>query len=148
MTNEQMSDSLKKNWLKNLNPIFKYVLYTFFILKNERFAHFLFFNEQCERIAQVAHKKLAMWANRSGRSPKMSDHEWFAQVAHQKWATMSESLRSLIFSQKTSYSLRTPMSEFPALIISVIKFHFWYIYFKEKTQQLIRQGNYFSTDNF
>ena len=49
-----------------------------------------------------------MWANRSGRSPKMSyvskslrsltkmsNHEQFAQVAHQKWGTLSESLRSL-----------------------------------------------------
>ena len=26
------------------------------------------------------------WANRSGRSLQMSDHEQFAQVAHQKWA--------------------------------------------------------------
>ena len=33
--------------------------------------------------------------NSSGRSPKLSDHEWFAQVTHQKWATISESLGSL-----------------------------------------------------
>ena len=59
------------------------------------FAHFLFFGERCEWIAQVAHQKWVMWANRSGHSPKMSDHERFAQVAHQKWATMSKSLRSL-----------------------------------------------------
>ena len=61
----------------------------------------------------------------------MSDHEQFAQVAHQKWATKSELLtkneqiarfferitHSLIFSQKTSDSLRKLMSEFPALPI-------------------------------
>ena len=58
--------------------------------------------------------------------------EQIAQVAYQKWATMSDSLRSLtkneqiacfyeqithslIFSPKTSNSLRKPMSEFPAL---------------------------------
>ena len=81
--------------------------------KNERIAHFLFFGEQCEWIAQVAFQKWAMWANRSGRSQKMSDvgellrsliknewpwglrsycweemsdHERIAQVSHQKWA--------------------------------------------------------------
>ena len=44
-------------------------------------------NERCERIAQVAHQK---WAN--------------GGIAH-----------SLIFLQKTSDSLRKPLSEFPAL---------------------------------
>ena len=71
----------------------------FFNLKNERFIHSLFFGDRCERIAQVA---------------------------HQKWVTMSKSLRSLtknermsesliFFLQKTSDSLRKLMSEFPAL---------------------------------
>ena len=58
-------------------------------------------NEQCERIAQVAHQKKA--------------NEWithfFERIAH-----------SLIFSQKTSNSLRKPMSEFPALSITIVKF--------------------------
>ena len=62
-------------------------------------------NERCEQIAQVAHQKRAMWANRSGRSPKMSNHERFAQVAHQKWATMSKSLRSLTKNEQMSESL-------------------------------------------
>ena len=53
-----------------------------------------------------------MCADCSGHSPKMSNHERFAQVTHQNRAIMSESLRSLtknekmsellIFSQKTS----------------------------------------------
>ena len=63
-----------------------------FYLKKERFAHFLFFGERCERIAQVAHQKWAMWVNPSGRSPKMSDHKRFAQVAQQNerpWANCS-----------------------------------------------------------
>ena len=78
-------------------------------------------NERCERIAQVAHQKWAMWAIRSGHSPKMSNHEQIAQVAHQKWANeriacfFERITHSLIFSQKTSNSLRKPMSEFPAL---------------------------------
>ena len=45
MINERMSDSLKFFLAK-----------IFFDLKNEQFAHSLFFNEQCERIAQVAHQ--------------------------------------------------------------------------------------------
>ena len=56
-----------------------------------------------------------MWVNGCGRSPKMSVHERFAQVTHQKWAPMSESLRLLIFWQKKSDSLIKPMSEFLAL---------------------------------
>ena len=55
----------------------------------ERIAHSLFFNGLCERIAQVAHRKWVLYANRSGHSPKMSDHEQFTQVAHQKWANRS-----------------------------------------------------------
>ena len=87
--------------------------------KNERIAHFLFFGERCEWIAQVAHQKWAMWANCSGRSPKMSHHkairshrseemstrERIAQVAHQKWenewiARFLRIAHSLIFGQK------------------------------------------------
>ena len=97
--------------------------------KNERIAHFLFFGEQCEWITQVTHQKWAMWANRSGRSPKMSDHEPFAQVAQRKWVIVSESLRlltknegmseSLICSflgQQASDLLGNLLSEFPALL--------------------------------
>ena len=92
-----------------------------------------------------------MWANHSGPSPKMSDVskvlrsltkneqcERSAQVPHQKWVTMSDSLRWLtkneritcffeqfahlliicwFFLQKTSDSLRKPMSELPTLSI-------------------------------
>ena len=95
-------------------------------------------------------KKLAMWANCSGCSPKMSDvsevlrsltkseqpwvicsgrsqkisnHERIAQVAHQKWANRFFWVnRSFaIFShKKTSDSLRKPMSEFPALAGSLV----------------------------
>ena len=88
-------------------------LVRFLYIKNERFAHSLFFNERCEQISQVPHQKWAMWANRSGcssimsdvseslrsliknerpwairsgRSQKMSDHEPIAPGAHQEWA--------------------------------------------------------------
>ena len=98
------------------------------------FAHFLFFGERCEWIAHFAQIKWAMWANRSFRSPKMSDHERFAQFAQRKWAMCgNRSFRSpkmsnewiahfferiahsLIFGQQTSDSLGNQMSEFPAL---------------------------------
>ena len=49
------------------------------------FAYFLFFCERCEWIAHFAQIKWAMWVNRSFRSPKMRDHEQFAQVAQRKW---------------------------------------------------------------
>ena len=82
----------------------------YFSLKNEWFAHSLFFGERCE-------------ANRSGRSPKMSDVSEIAQVAHQKWAHewiacfFEQIAHSFIFGQKTSDSLGKPMSEFPALLL-------------------------------
>ena len=67
------------------------------------------------------------WAIRSGRSPKMSDHERNPQFALQKWVKVriprffEQIAHSLIFLQKTSDSLRKPMSEFPTLIINVQK---------------------------
>ena len=66
------------------------------------------------------------WAIRSGRSPKMSEHERIAQVANQKWANeriacfFEQIAYLLIFSQKTSDLLRKPMSEFPALSCSYL----------------------------
>ena len=50
------------------------------------FPHFLFIGERCEWIAHFAQIKQEMWANRSFRSPKMSNHELFPQVAQRKWA--------------------------------------------------------------
>ena len=41
---EQMSDSINIFWLKSYFLVC-YTVYTFFYLKNERFAHSLFFNE-------------------------------------------------------------------------------------------------------
>ena len=40
--------------------------------------------------------------NRSGHSPKVSDHEGFAQGAHQKRATMRASLRLLTKNEQMS----------------------------------------------
>ena len=47
--------NLKKNKIIFLCMFFKVYFCKF--LKNERFAHSLFFKERCERIAQVAHDK-------------------------------------------------------------------------------------------
>ena len=68
--------------------------------KNKQFTHSLFFKDLCERVAQVAHDKRGTvseslrlltkneqpWDICFGRSSKMSNHEIFTQVAHQKWA--------------------------------------------------------------
>ena len=112
---------------KNLDKIIFYFFKVFFKLKKiEGFAHSLLFKERYERIAQFAPNERATvseslrllskneqpWVIRSGGSPKMSDCERIAQVAHQKWAN-ERIAHSLIFSQKKSYSLRKPMSKFP-----------------------------------
>ena len=100
----------KKFWYKNLKSNFLVCfIYVFFIKKmsNSLIPSFLMSdvskslrsltkNERCERIAQVAHQK---WANEQIA-------RFFELIAH-----------SLIFSQKTSDSLRKPMSEFPALLV-------------------------------
>ena len=91
----------------------------FFNLKNERFAHSLFFGEQCERIAQVAHQNWAMWANRSGCSPKMSDvskslrlltkneRPWAIRSGRsEEMSDVSESLISLTKNERMSDSLK------------------------------------------
>ena len=92
----------KKFWLKK-SKIFFLVCFTYvFLLKKWVIRSFPLFGERCERIAQVAHQKWAMWENRSGYSPKMSDHEPFAQVAQRKWAIVSESLRSLTKNERMS----------------------------------------------
>ena len=94
---------------------------------NEGIAHFLFFGEWCEWIAHFAQIKWAMQANRSFRSPKMSDHEQVDQVAKRKWAMWANQSpkmsewewidhfwsETLIFGKKTSVSLENQMSVLP-----------------------------------
>ena len=104
------------------------------------FAHFLFFGERCEWIAHFAQIKWAMWANRSGRSPKksnqgrlaqiMSDRERITQVVYQKWANewiakiFLQIAHLLIFGPNTIDSLGNQMSEFPALVFSLLEENF------------------------
>ena len=67
--------------ISSLENAFGTVQYDF-LLKNWANRSFPLFGERCKWIAQVANQKWAMWANCSGCSTKMSDHERFAQVAH------------------------------------------------------------------
>ena len=46
-----------------------------------------------------------MWAIRSDRSRQIIDCEQVAQVAHDKWANVSDSLRSLMKNQQMIKSL-------------------------------------------
>ena len=47
-----------------------------------------------------------MWANCSSRSEEMSNHEQITQVAQDKWATVSHSLRVLMINEWMSDSLK------------------------------------------
>ena len=107
--NEQFA---QKILAKNLKSCFN-MSYIRFIFKKKFekmselliFAHFLFFCEQCEWISHFAQIKWAMWANRSFRSRKMSNHEQFAQVAQRKWAMWANlSFRSAKMSEWVNHS--------------------------------------------
>ena len=100
MTNEWPWTIRSKNLAKKSKILFLSMFYIRLFI-----CSFPLFYERCEWIAQVAHQKWAMWANRSCCSPKMSNHEQFSQVTHQKWATMSKSLRSLTKNNQMSESL-------------------------------------------
>ena len=82
---QKTSNSIKKIWLKLYFLVRFLYIFCKFYKKNERFAQSLFFKERCEWIAQVAHQKWAMGANRSGLSPKMSEwanYSFFEQITH------------------------------------------------------------------
>ena len=51
------------------------------------------------------------WANCSGRSEEMSDHERITQVAQDKWATVSNLLRSLMINERMSDSLQKNLAK-------------------------------------
>ena len=60
----------------------------------------------CERSIRLLKTNERLWANRSCCSRQMSDREQIAQVIHYKWATVSDSLRSLIINELMSDSLK------------------------------------------
>ena len=97
--------------LKNLKSYFLDMFYIGFLFKKWV-------------IGSFPHFWWAMWANCTGRSPKMSDvSESLSSLTKNErpWANegiarfLEQIAHSLIFSQKTSDSLRKLMSEFPAL---------------------------------
>ena len=56
-------------------------------------------------LLRLLRTKEQLWANHLGHSWQMSDREWFAQVAHDKWE--NERIVHLLYcSQKTSNSLK------------------------------------------
>ena len=85
MKNERLSDSLKifllKSyflvcfipvyifWFKKITDLF---IPSFLMSDVSKSLRLLTINKRCERTAQVAHQQWGMWANHSGRSPKMS----------------------------------------------------------------------------
>ena len=86
------------------------------------------------------------WAIRSGQSPKKSDHEWIAQVAHQKWLNeqiarfFEQIAHSIIFLQKTSDSLRKWMNKFPALAVVHVRCTVHYRTFTKKMALLSKKS--------
>ena len=119
----------KKKFLNWANRSFLLIssLLVSYVSDSHTFAHFLW----------------AMWANRSGCSPKMirshrseemSDRERIAQVAHQKWANewianfFERIAHLLIFGQKTSNSLGKQMSEVPAVVDDIYCIYTYYIF--------------------
>ena len=73
------------------------------------FAHLFILHKSNERswaIRLDPSKQMSDWANRSGRSRQMSNRERINQVTHDKWATVSDSLRSLIINERLSDLLK------------------------------------------
>ena len=86
-------------------------------------------------------------SDHSVRSPKMNDHEQFAQVTHQKWANrriarfFEQIAYLLIFSQKTSDSLRKLLSKFPALPGMQTNLPPFFVLFESSVHQIV--ANFF-----
>ena len=70
-----------------------------------------------------------LWANRSDRSCQKRDREQIAQVAHDKWATASDLLRSLMINERMNESLvfseQIAYSLFCSQQTSVSRKQFW-----------------------
>ena len=83
-----------------------------------------------------------LWANRSDRSSQKRDREQIAQVAHDKWATASDLLRSLMINERMNESLvfseQIAYSLFCSQQTSVSRKQFWL-----KSYFLVRLCMYF-----
>ena len=76
----------------------------------------------CEQSLRSLMSKERPWANRSGRSWQISDCEWFAQVAHDKWANEW-------FAQKIW-----------------LKSYFWYIFVRLKKKKCLLNPSFLMSD--
>ena len=109
---------LKTNVIEKMREL---LISSFLVSKVSESLRSLTKNEQCEWITQVAHQK---WATMSDSLRSLRGNEWCKQIAHQKWANewithfFERITHSLIFGQKMSDLLRNQMSEFPALEVS------------------------------
>ena len=73
---------------------FQHILTRAGICSFTHFTHFTHFNRATVSDSLRSLKtNERLWANRSGRSRQMSNHEQIAQVAHDSWATVSNLLR-------------------------------------------------------
>ena len=70
------------------------------------FAHLLIAHSLIRSFAHFDKSNEQPWANCSGCSEEMSDLEQIAQVAQDKWAALSDSLRSLRENERMSVSLK------------------------------------------
>ena len=100
---QKSAKSLHSN-VHSFNIIF--ILFIFFMPHSEHYQHLL-------QGWKFAHSLISLnsnerlWVIRSGRSEEMSEREPIAQVAQDKWATMSDSLRLLRGNEWMSDSLKT-----------------------------------------
>ena len=94
---------IKQNILFSIPKVKRLILNQkkLYLIQSQEFAHSI-----------IAHLLISLksnerlWAICSDRSRQMSDHELIAQVAQDKWATMSDSLRSLRGNKQMSDSLK------------------------------------------
>ena len=80
--------------------------FAFFSLTAQQGESFITIFVQCYQGWEFAHLLLAHLLIRSFRLNQMSDCELFAQIAQDKWATMSDLLRSLRGNERMRYLLK------------------------------------------
>ena len=76
-----------------------------------------------------------LWANRSGCSWEMSDHERFAQVAHDKWANERVAKNFLTKSLKSYFLVRFLYVKKPEQFAHSLFFNEWYEQFAQVAHQ-------------
>ena len=132
--NERMSDLLIKFWLKKSKILFYYVLLQFLKKFIEKWVNHSFLLISSFLVSDVSDSLISLKSNERC--------ERIAQFAHQKWATMSNLLRSLRGNERSwaNHSGRSPkMSEWvnrSFLWVNCSFAHFWI-----KNEQFARKSN-------